>query len=138
MTIPAELQDAELQQAMRKLLAPPPVASGNQILAESGGMYYSREAPEREPFVAVGDHFDEGDPLYVIEVMKMFNVVRASFSGTVDELLVANDGTVVKKGQPLFVITPDEALTGESAQAREARRAQKTRALVESLLGQPA
>jgi hypothetical protein len=45
----------------------------------------------------------------IIEVMKMFNTVRAPFSGTIDKIIMeGGDGTIVQKGQPLFKITPDE------------------------------
>ncbi|MEM9533655.1 MAG: biotin/lipoyl-containing protein [Pseudomonadota bacterium] len=110
--IPDQLQPPAVHAAARQILAPPPTASGDQVLAESGGMFYSRQAPDLPPFVAVGDHFSPGDPLYVIEVMKMFNVVRARYGGTVRKILVANDGTVVKKGQPIFEIEPDQAEDG--------------------------
>jgi len=54
-------------------------------------------------------HFEKDQPLYIIEVMKMFNTVRAPFSGTIDKIIMEGaDGTIVQKGQPLFKITPDE------------------------------
>ena len=53
-------------------------------------------------------HFEAGEPLYLVEVMKMFNKVLAPFSGTIDEVLVEGDGVIIAKGQPLFRVTPDE------------------------------
>jgi acetyl/propionyl-CoA carboxylase alpha subunit len=106
--IPDELRSEDLQEAMSKMLAPPPVAGTGEILAQSGGMFYSREAPEMDPFVEQGSHFGEGQPLYIIEVMKMFNKVYAPFSGTIDQVLVDTDGVIIKKGQPLFKVSPDE------------------------------
>ena len=35
--------------------------------------------PGKPPFVDQGAHFEKGQPLYIIEVMKMFNTVRATF-----------------------------------------------------------
>ena len=104
------------------MLAPPPVASSDEILAESGGMFYSRETPEHEPFVGKGAHFKKGDPLYIVEVMKMFNKVYAPFSGTIDEVLVEGDGLIIGKGQVLYRITPDEVLVRESPADIRARR----------------
>jgi biotin carboxyl carrier protein len=88
-----------------------------------GGTYYAQEAPHLPPFVTRGSHFETGDPLYVIEVMKMFNKVYASFAGTVDEVLVPTSGVVVRKGQPLFRVTPDEPLVAAdpAAQRRHVR-----------------
>ena len=36
---------------MAKVLVPPPVAKSDEILAESGGMFYSRETPEHDVYV---------------------------------------------------------------------------------------
>jgi len=120
--IPERLLDAEHQAAMAKVLVPPPRAKADEILAESGGMFYSRETPAHEPYVRAGDHFDAGDPLYIIEVMKMFNKVYAPFSGTVDDVLVEDDGVIISKGQPLYKITPDEKIVIESPEEVAARR----------------
>ena len=60
------------------------------------------------PFVEVGAHFEKGQPLYIIEVMKMFNKVYAPFAGTRDRDPHARNGVVVRKGQPLFKVEPDE------------------------------
>ena len=47
---------------MAKVLVPPPVAKSDEILAESGGMFYGRETPEsRAVREQEGDHFDAGD-----------------------------------------------------------------------------
>jgi biotin carboxyl carrier protein len=102
------------------------VAKADEILAESGGMFYSRESPAHEPYVRPGDHFDAGDPLYIVEVMKMFNKVYAPFAGTVDEVLVEGDGLIISKGQPLFKITPDEKIVVESPADVAARRRRVT------------
>jgi len=108
-TIPAHLADPDLQARMKKVLVPPPTTKADEIVAISGGMYYGQEAPGRPRFATEGMHFEKGQPLYIIEVMKMFNTVRAPFSGTLDKILVqGGDGTIVQKGQPLFKITPDE------------------------------
>ena len=40
-----------------------------------GGTFYAREAPHLPPLVDEGDHFEAGQPLFIIEVMKMFNKV---------------------------------------------------------------
>ena len=125
--IPERLTDPDLQDRMAKVLVPPPVAKSDEILAESGGMFYPRETPEAEVYVKEGDHFDAGDPLFIIEVMKMFNKVYAPFAGTVDEVLVKEDGVIIKKGQPIFKITPDERIVVESPEEIAARRRDATR-----------
>ena len=107
--IPDRLKDSELTEHARKILVPPPVASANEIVAVSGGMFYAQETPGAPSFLEVGTHFEQGDPLYIIEVMKMFNKVYAEFSGTVTEALIENgDGVIVRKGETLYRIDPDE------------------------------
>ncbi|WP_370462563.1 biotin/lipoyl-containing protein [Pseudomaricurvus sp. HS19] len=125
-TIPERLTEEALQKAMAKVLVPPPVAKSDEILAASGGMYYSCEAPGMPPFVEEGSHFNAGEPLYIVEVMKMFNKVIAPFSGTIDKILVEGDGTIIKKGQPIFKITPDEVVVVETEQEISARRKAET------------
>ena len=95
-------------------------------------MFYSREAPDRPPFVEAGTHFEVGDPLYIIEVMKMFNKVHAEFEGTVDAVLTDDDGTIITKGQSLYKVTPDEAVTVESPADIAARRHANTRNFLDS------
>ncbi|WP_072905260.1 biotin/lipoyl-containing protein [Malonomonas rubra] len=108
-TIPDYLHDPELQAAMKKVLVPPPATKADEIVTPGGGMYYAQEAPGMPPFVTEGMHFDKGQPLFILEVMKMFNKVPAPFSGTIDKILIeGGDGTIVQKGQPLFKVTPDE------------------------------
>jgi acetyl/propionyl-CoA carboxylase alpha subunit len=119
-TIPDYLTDPELQARMKKLLVPPPATKADEIVSVCGGMYYGQEAPGMPPFITEGMHFEKGQPLYIIEVMKMFNKVYAPFSGTIDRILMTSaDGTIVSKGQPLFKVTPDEIFVEVDAHAVE-------------------
>ena len=120
--IPERLTDEDHQEAMAKVLVPPPVAKSDEILAESGGMFYSRETPEHDVYVRAGDHFEAGDPLFIVEVMKMFNKVYAPFAGTIKEVLVDTDGTIISKGQPIFKIEPDEVIVEETPEEIAARK----------------
>ncbi|MBE9538471.1 MAG: biotin carboxylase [Proteobacteria bacterium] len=124
--IPERLAETDLQERMAKVLAPPPTAKSDEVLAESGGMFYGRETPEHELYVNQGDHFEAGDPLYIVEVMKMFNKVYAPFAGTIDKVLVDTDGVIIRKGQTLFKITPDEKIVVESPEEIAERRQRVT------------
>ncbi len=128
--IPDLLFDENLQKAMQKELVPPLAAKSDEILAASGGMFYSRETPTAHCFVSEGDHFEKGDDLYIVEVMKMFNKVTATFAGTVDQILVADDGVIISKGQPLFKVTPDEHVIIESPETLANRKRASTNAFV--------
>jgi biotin carboxyl carrier protein len=125
-TIPERLTDSALQEQMAKVLVPPPVAKSDEILATSGGMFYGREAPDMDLYVQEGDHFNAGDTLYIVEVMKMFNKVKATFAGTIEKVLIDTDGTIIKKGQPLFKVTPDETIVFESDEEKALRKQKAT------------
>ncbi len=127
-TIPDRLEDVEYQAKMKKVLAPPPVSKADEIVAFSGGMFYSQEAPGLPQFVQEGQHFEAGDPIYIIEVMKMFNKVYAPFAGTIDKVLIDKDGTIVSQGQPLYKVTPDEKFVEKDPAEIRAQRAANTEA----------
>ena len=131
--IPTRLLDESHQQAMAKALAPPPAAKSDEIVATSGGMFYGRESPGESLYVEAGSTFKAGDPLFIVEVMKMFNKVNAPFSGRVDEVLVEGDGVIIKKGQPIFKVTPDELPEDISEADVLARRAKLMSALFDTI-----
>lgn len=133
-TIPERLLDPKLQDAMRKVLVPPPVTKADEIVAAMGGTFYAQEAPTLPPFVTKGGHFEKGQPLYIIEVMKMFNKVHAPFAGTVTDVLMPTSGVVVRKGQPLFKVTPDEIVVEEDPKEKAARIQANTEDYVRRLL----
>jgi biotin carboxyl carrier protein len=129
--VPERFTDAGAQTHLTRALAPPPAAAADEIVTPMGGTFYAREAPHLPPLVDEGDHFEVGQPLFVIEVMKMFNKVLAPFSGTVVKNLMRDmDGHVVKKGQVIFRIEPDERLSTESPESAAARRRATTLSLL--------
>jgi acetyl/propionyl-CoA carboxylase alpha subunit len=132
--VPERLADAAFQAEMRRVLAPPPEARSGEIAAVSGGIYYAQEAPGMPPFVTPGAHFNKGDSLYIVEVMKMFNKVPAPFAGTVDEVLLPESGVIVQKGQVLLRVTPDEPLVPRDPAAHTRAVREFTTAFVARLL----
>ena len=132
--IPERLFEQDLQVRMAKILVPPPVAKSDEILASSGGMFYACEAPGMPAFVEEGTHFEIGQALYIVEVMKMFNKIKAPFSGTIAKVLIEDDGTIIKKGQPLFKIVPDEKVIIESPEEIQSRKAKATESFLKQLI----
>ncbi|MCB1188793.1 MAG: biotin carboxylase [Leptospiraceae bacterium] len=106
-----------------KFLSPPPKAKSDEIVAPMGGVYYSKESPDSPQLIKTGEHFKAGQPLFIIEVMKMFNKISAPFDGTiVKNFMEDSDGKVIAKGQTLFKVEPDEPIVEESLQEIEERR----------------
>jgi acetyl/propionyl-CoA carboxylase alpha subunit len=135
-TIPDYLFDLDLQARMKKILVPPPATKADEIVAVCGGMYYGQEAPGMPPFITEGMHFEKGDPLYIVEVMKMFNKIYAPFSGTIDKIVMqGGDGTIVSKGQPLFKITPDEKFVEVDQKEVDRERRSRTGEYLTAILG---
>ena len=73
------------------------------VTAPMVGTFYASPAPDKPPFVSVGQAIKAGDTLGIIEAMKMFNPIEAEVSGTVLKIL-AESGQPVEFDQPLFVI----------------------------------
>ena len=76
---------------------------GKAIVSPMVGMFYSKPAPDAEPFVKVGDTVAEGDIVCIIEAMKMMNEIESEFSGKITEICVA-DGEPVEYGQTLMYV----------------------------------
>ena len=77
--------------------------SGNIITSPMVGTFYRSPAPGAEVFVQEGQNISAGDPVCIIEAMKMMNEVSSQFSGKVVRILV-EDGAIVQKGDKLFII----------------------------------
>src|SRR5262245_4619092 len=76
------------------------------IRAPMLGTFYRAPAPGEKPFVAEGERVRADDTVCLIEVMKLFNSVRAGVDGTVVKI-VAENGSMVEFNQPLIFIAPD-------------------------------
>ncbi|GAB1577505.1 acetyl-CoA carboxylase biotin carboxyl carrier protein [Bordetella petrii] len=80
-----------------------PAIQGHVVKAPMVGTFYRAPNPGAAPFVDVGQSVKEGDPLCIIEAMKLLNEIEADKAGVIKEILVEN-GEPVEYGQPLFVI----------------------------------
>lgn len=69
------------------------------------GTFYRSPAPGEKPFVEVGQKVGADDTVCLIEVMKLFNSIRAGIDGEVIEILTYN-GALVEHDQALIVIAP--------------------------------
>jgi len=76
------------------------------VRAPMVGSFYRRPSPQEDSFVSLGQRVKKGDPLCLIEVMKLFTTIEAAAGGLI-EAIVAEDGAAVEFDQLLFVIKPD-------------------------------
>ena len=77
-----------------------------EIRAPMVGTFYRRPGPQDPPFVSIGEHVEAGDPLCLVEVMKLFTTIEAPESGRVVQILAENEA-LVQLDELLFVIQPD-------------------------------
>ncbi len=80
-----------------------PVETGHIVKSPMVGTFYRSASPGAKAFVDIGSAIKEGEPICIIEAMKIMNEIEADKSGTVTKILVEN-GQAVEFGQPLFVI----------------------------------
>ncbi len=78
---------------------------GETVRAPMVGTFYRSPSPGEPAFVDVGATVSAGDPLCLIEVMKLYTTIEATCAGTIARVL-AEDGALVEFDQPLFVIEP--------------------------------
>jgi acetyl-CoA carboxylase biotin carboxyl carrier protein len=67
------------------------------------GTFYESPSPGSPPFVKPGDHVDVGQPLCIIEAMKLMNEIESEVGGEIVKRF-ANNGQPVEYGQALFGI----------------------------------
>lgn len=76
---------------------------GTPIPSPMVGTFYRSPSPGAKPFVQVGDHIKVGQPLCIIEAMKLLNEVESEQEGVLKEICVEN-GEPVEYSQTLFII----------------------------------
>jgi len=85
------------------MAAVPAPETGHVIRSPMVGTFYRASSPGGKPLVEVGQAVKEGDPICIIEAMKIMNEIDADKAGTVTKVLAEN-GQAVEFDQPLVVI----------------------------------
>ncbi|HXU56695.1 MAG TPA: acetyl-CoA carboxylase biotin carboxyl carrier protein [Casimicrobiaceae bacterium] len=83
--------------------APVQEPEGHTIKSPMVGTFYRSASPGAKAFVDIGDSVQVGDPLCIIEAMKLMNEIEADRAGVVKAILAEN-GQAVEYGQPLVII----------------------------------
>ncbi|SRR6266852_866877 len=73
------------------------------VKAPMVGTVYLSPQPEAPPFAKLGDMVSAGQPLLIIEAMKVMNQIRAPRAGRLAQILV-EDGTPVEYGEVVMVL----------------------------------
>ncbi|MBC7913214.1 MAG: acetyl-CoA carboxylase biotin carboxyl carrier protein [Pyrinomonadaceae bacterium] len=69
------------------------------------GTFYRSASPDKPFFANVGDEIKVGQPICIIEAMKLFNEIESEVSGRIVKVLVENSSPV-EYDQPLFLVEP--------------------------------
>jgi len=113
------LQQVYMPQQQPAAPAPEPVSSTPAAPSKGGadeskyitikspmvGTFYRSSAPDKPPFVNVGDEVAPGKVICIIEAMKLFNEVECDVKGKIVKVL-ANDISPIEYDQPLFLVDP--------------------------------
>lgn len=81
----------------------PENVTGTPIEAPVMGVFYRAAAPGEPPLVEVGDTVEAGQPVGLIEAMKVFSEVLSETAGTV-RAIPARNGALVQPGDVLLLI----------------------------------
>ncbi len=101
----ANVPAGEMTNAIPVPAAPASDLSDNAVLVKSplAGNFYRSGAPGTPPLVEVGGTVKEGDPLCIVEAMKLFNEIKAPVAGKVVKFMCEH-GKPVAKDAPIVAI----------------------------------
>ncbi len=99
---PAELAPPAPAPASHPAPAPAPAPSGDIFITSPFvGTFYRSSSPETPSFVEVGSTVTRGQPLCIVEAMKLFNELEAEFPCVIEAVLLEN-AQPVEYGAKLF------------------------------------
>ncbi len=107
-----QVQPAAAQLAASEKPAPndPSALAADQglltVTAPVLGIFYRRSQPGVPPYVEEGSIIEQDTTVALIELMKLFNPVKAGVSGRIRKICAEN-GQLVEYGQALFLVEPE-------------------------------
>ena len=101
--MPAMQQASAVAAAAVAAVAEAAAPSGHIVKSPMVGTFYRSASPGAKAFVELGDNVKEGQPVCIIEAMKIMNEIEADPGGKVLRILCEN-GQAVEFGQPLFLV----------------------------------
>jgi acetyl-CoA carboxylase biotin carboxyl carrier protein len=100
---PPVLSAAAASEAAAAAAAAAEAEEGHVVKSPMVGTFYRAATPGGKPLVEVGSSIEAGEPLCIIEAMKIMNEIEADVGGSILRVLCEN-GQAVEFGQALFVI----------------------------------
>ena len=82
-----------------------PAAGEVEITSPMVGTFYTAASPENPPFVEKGSEVTEETVVCIVEAMKVMNEIKAEKKGVITKV-IAENGTPVQYGEPLFHVRP--------------------------------
>ncbi|MDX3073134.1 acetyl-CoA carboxylase biotin carboxyl carrier protein [Streptomyces sp. MI02-7b] len=92
----------------------PPAETPHYVRAPTVGTFYRAQEPGAAPYVRVGDLVVPGQPVGVLEVMKMMSTIGSDVAGRVVEIVVG-DAQPVEFDQRLIAVEPAAAAPAPDA-----------------------
>jgi acetyl-CoA carboxylase biotin carboxyl carrier protein len=81
----------------------PSSLEGHLVKSPMVGTFYRSASPGTKPFVEVGDAVKVGQPICIIEAMKLMNEIESDKDGIIKAIMVEN-GQPVEYGEALIII----------------------------------
>lgn len=101
---PVAVQQAPVPQAAAPTAKATQSDSGLHVIKSPFvGTFYASPSPGKPVYVKVGDKVKVGQPLCVLEAMKIMNEIDSDINGEIVEICIENE-SLVEYGQPLFKI----------------------------------
>ena len=88
--------------------AQPKQDTSNHLVIKSPmiGTFYRKPSPDKPSLVDLGTEITPGQPVCIIEAMKLFNEIESEIAGKIVKILV-EDASPVEFDQPLFLVEPN-------------------------------
>lgn len=102
---PAPLYRPAPASSAAEVKGPPSDMGLHVIKSPFVGTFYSAPSPGKPTYAKVGDKVKSGQPLCVLEAMKIMNEIDSDVNGEIIEICVDNE-SLVEFGQALFKIRP--------------------------------
>ena len=80
-----------------------PISGSKTITSPIVGTFYRRPAPDKDPYIKIGDVIDVGQIVCIVEAMKMMNEIKSEFSGKIVSIEI-EDGEPVQFSQDLITL----------------------------------